>query len=425
MKEGQNNKIENSLDETRVDKLECLPEGNVIKHYNGMTRFDIIKNHDCGATDKLKINVQLDDLVGEFIFDPESCVRDPVLTKFKVLDIAAIQVIPVKETADSMRYRLIVGTDNGCCNGALLYMDYLFKKGEHNVIEKHRFLNGVNIPFSIGGLIGTANEVFSSANRLTGGAIVYGQGCSGYGIRIADFSESSLVELMSTKDARRVTRHANWTHKPVVNEGKLWVPRRRTDDMQYSLRYLNLGNGVCIDDKFNEARDCFGKDELLQKIKDSAAKSLFLYGREHKPAPAFERDKHPIQKKLKLLVGDDRFGCRSDETPADSRAAKSFMQEYESILGNVDVTFVARANEMIGLAARTEYDALMIDLNWGYDREEDGYRILDAVSQYAQRRILWTGAFSDEVKKKAKSNHATACIPKYLAPEDLDKILRE
>jgi len=303
-------------------------------------------------------------------------------------------------------------------------MDYLFEKGNHNVIAKSQFLSGTIVPFSIGGLIGTADEVGSSANGLTGGAIVYGQGCSGYGIRVVDLSELSSTELVSTKDAKRVARHVHWTHKPVVNDGELWVPRRRNDDMQYSLRYLNLGNGVCIDDMFCEVYGSDRGTRVLDKIKSSASKSSFIYGREHKEAPTFVPDKYTNQKKIKLLVGDDRFKAYSGIPLEENRAVKSFMREYESILDNMDVTFVGNPKEMIELAVRSEYDALMIDLNWGYHSEEEGYRILDALSMYSPKRILWTGAFSEEVQKEAGFRHATACIPKHLEPEELVEIIR-
>jgi len=408
--------------ESEENLLDQLNESRVIPHHGGNTRFSIQKRSDIGTTDKLRMDVELSDLVGSFTFDPESCVREPVLKKFNVLDISVVQAIPVEETADSMRYRLIIGTDNGCCNGALLYMDYLFEKGNHNVIAKSQYLSGVNVPFTIGGVIGTAKEVKSAANGLTGGAIVYGQGCSGYGIRLVDFCDRSIGEIMSTKDAQRVARHVDWTHKPAVNNGELWVPRRRTDDLPYVLRNLNLGNGVCIDELFGEYSN--GSTKVLEKIKTSAGKSSFIYGRNHKQSPAFEPEEEPSQKKLKLLVGDDRFKAYSGIPIEENRAVKGFMQEYESILNNMDVTFVGNANQMIEFAARTEYDALMIDLNWGYHREEDGYRILDAVSLYSPKRILWTGDYSEGVQKEARSHHASACIPKHLEPEELVEIIR-
>jgi DNA-binding response OmpR family regulator len=118
--------------------------------------------------------------------------------------------------------------------------------------------------------------------------------------------------------------------------------------------------------------------------------------------------------KPKILVGDDQAGIK------DSPCYWNFMDNYSKI---VDPEFTADPDDFIERARTGNYAALMIDLKWSYDsNDRTGYRVLEAVKDYAPIRILWTSERKED-RERGFDYGATHCIGKGMPPEELEKIL--
>lgn len=122
---------------------------------------------------------------------------------------------------------------------------------------------------------------------------------------------------------------------------------------------------------------------------------------------------------MKVLVGCDQTGV------IGSPAYHNFMDNYKQL---ADYDFTADPDEFIQMATQGQYNALVIDLNWKpadiVEVYRTGYRILDAVVDCCNKRILWTSACK-ELREKGFQHGATHCISKGIMPEDLEKILTE
>lgn len=123
------------------------------------------------------------------------------------------------------------------------------------------------------------------------------------------------------------------------------------------------------------------------------------------------------QIRLRVLVGDDQIGVQS------SLHQKSFLRSYGHL---ADFDFADKADDFIKKAKEDKYDALLIDLNWEEaDNEKEyktGFRVLEAVKNYAKIRVLHT---SDETAlQKGYTYGATHCIEKHRSASYLEKILK-
>jgi CheY-like chemotaxis protein len=127
----------------------------------------------------------------------------------------------------------------------------------------------------------------------------------------------------------------------------------------------------------------------------------------------------------KILIGDDQFGKQSK---MGERMRRDFELDYKSIFQNTTLTYTANPDEFVQLAKTGDYQVLMIDLNWEMDDygryNKTGYRVLDAVRDYAEKRILWTSQ-NKEAHEKAYQHGATHCIGKRPSPKKLEKIIQD
>jgi DNA-binding response OmpR family regulator len=118
---------------------------------------------------------------------------------------------------------------------------------------------------------------------------------------------------------------------------------------------------------------------------------------------------------MKILIGDDQFG------PGPLRDI--FEMKYEDVLSQHQLAYTNDHEEFVRMAKTKEYDALMIDLRWGFDLETQGYEILQQVRDYAPVRVLWTSE-QEQARELGYKYGATACIGKNPVPSELEKVLK-
>lgn len=124
------------------------------------------------------------------------------------------------------------------------------------------------------------------------------------------------------------------------------------------------------------------------------------------------------QKQLRVLVGDDDLGIEG------SLQHRSFLRNYGR-LAHFD--FIYNADDFIQRAKTEKYDAFLIDLNWEEDDSrrdyKTGFRVLEAVKDYAPIRVLHTS--DDKFLQRGFQYGATHCLEKFRPSSLLEKILKE
>ena len=122
--------------------------------------------------------------------------------------------------------------------------------------------------------------------------------------------------------------------------------------------------------------------------------------------------------KLRVLLGDDQIGIEG------SFPHRVFLRGYGH-LANFDFSF--QPDTFIERARQGKYDALITDLNWtdeDFSKKESktGFRVLEAIKEYAPIRVLHT---SDDTYMQLGYKHgATHCLEKNRPSTLLEKILK-
>ena len=123
----------------------------------------------------------------------------------------------------------------------------------------------------------------------------------------------------------------------------------------------------------------------------------------------------------RILIGDDQIG-------SEARIALRtlFEMKYEQAFSGFSLEYTADPEDFIEKASTGSYEVLFIDLKWDHDdalREyKTGYRILDAVREYAPKIILWTSEDKAD-REKGYEHGATHCIEKNPTISELEEIL--
>ncbi len=124
----------------------------------------------------------------------------------------------------------------------------------------------------------------------------------------------------------------------------------------------------------------------------------------------------------KILVGDDQMGGRVGHL-----FQMSFEDTYREQLKDCEIKYIANPEAFVQ-EARNGYDILLIDLNWTDEdfgkcwRDRTGFQVLNAVRDYAPRRVLWTSD-AEKAREEALKYGATSCISKKASLEDFAKAI--
>jgi len=138
-----------------------------------------------------------------------------------------------------------------------------------------------------------------------------------------------------------------------------------------------------------------------------------------------EKNAELEREERRILIGDDQYGAQTSE---GERMRRSFELDYRDQLKSARLEYVADSNLFIEMARTGVYNILMIDLNWEPDDAirdfKTGYRILEAVRDFAPKRILWTSE-SMEDREKGYLYGATHCVRKGLHPTDFENLMND
>ncbi|MBT4651788.1 hypothetical protein HOC13_04690 [Candidatus Woesearchaeota archaeon] len=197
---------------------------------------------------------------------------DPTRAHF----ISAVQIIPILNQEDEFSYRLVVGTDQNCCNGAVFDVDLNLVRDNETINSNINLRHGVQIPFNIGGVLGT-NIYLSHTNEepTVGGPndiVVYGAGCDGSGIQHVRFSNirggSAVDSVMSTEQSQDEGRYQQFFHRPELRDGEIIIPS--CYEVNRWVDELNVSEIV---------RNTVTSPRLIERINETVGQSRFLYSR--------------------------------------------------------------------------------------------------------------------------------------------------
>jgi len=245
-------------------ELKKIVENPIIELENGSIKFEIDQHTDSFpkiGQDELVIKTELDGKESEHRINPKNYSNWPYMKEDRMPLISVVQVIPRDE--EGLEYRLIMGTDNNCCYGALFYINLALNKEDGGFSVNDRLINGKRMPFNIVGVLGTDETVNVSKG---GGALVYGQGCAGRGIRLVDFGDATSKAALSENQAKEIGEKIDLFAKPYVREGELFIPANYSFDSPCS-----------IDQKVRENLDDHINEHVLPSIKETVAKSRIIY----------------------------------------------------------------------------------------------------------------------------------------------------
>jgi len=211
---------------------------------------------------------------------PHDYATEPFFPASELLRVGVVQILPGVETNKITSYKLIVGTDNTCCDGAVSYFELQLSPDE----ASSRLIKGVFVPFNVHGILGSDRPIYSSKNWVEGGAIVYGFGCSGSGIRLIDFSLGDSREIIPTSESdytMNLRTYVTLYNKPEVKEGHLIIPAYQGPG--FTEKWTN-GREIDIEQELlRKLPDDFTEKSILPKIRNSVAESRFVYREPRSP----------------------------------------------------------------------------------------------------------------------------------------------